>query len=64
MQHVNVIVVSEFGRRVLENADSGTDHGYGNVMLALGGVGQRRHGVRQLPRASTARASIRAPTST
>jgi len=37
MQHVNVIVVSEFGRRVLENADSGTDHGYGNVMLALGG---------------------------
>jgi uncharacterized protein (DUF1501 family) len=37
MQHVNVIVVSEFGRRVLENADSGTDHGYGNVMMALGG---------------------------
>jgi len=36
MQHVNVLVVSEFGRRVLENADSGTDHGYGNVMLALG----------------------------
>ncbi len=36
MQHVNVIVVSEFGRRVLENADSGTDHGYGNVMLAMG----------------------------
>ncbi len=38
MQHVSVIVVSEFGRRVLENADSGTDHGYGNVMLALGGA--------------------------
>ncbi|MGH8174565.1 MAG: DUF1501 domain-containing protein [Rhodanobacteraceae bacterium] len=37
MQRVSVIVVSEFGRRVLENADSGTDHGYGNVMLALGG---------------------------
>ncbi|HEX5122524.1 MAG TPA: DUF1501 domain-containing protein, partial [Rhodanobacteraceae bacterium] len=37
MQHVSVIVVSEFGRRVLENADSGTDHGYGNVMLAMGG---------------------------
>lgn len=36
MQHVSVIVVSEFGRRVLENADSGTDHGYGNVMLAMG----------------------------
>ncbi len=37
MSHVNVIVVSEFGRRVLENSDGGTDHGYGNVMLALGG---------------------------
>src|SRR6185312_17192229 len=37
MQHVNVIVVSEFGRRVQENSDGGTDHGYGNVMLALGG---------------------------
>jgi uncharacterized protein (DUF1501 family) len=38
MQRVNVLVVSEFGRRVLENADAGTDHGYGNVMLALGGA--------------------------
>lgn len=37
MNQVSVIVVSEFGRRVLENADGGTDHGYGNVMLALGG---------------------------
>ncbi|HQV49448.1 MAG TPA: DUF1501 domain-containing protein [Dokdonella sp.] len=37
MNKTSVIVVSEFGRRVQENADSGTDHGYGNVMLALGG---------------------------
>jgi uncharacterized protein (DUF1501 family) len=37
MQRVSVLVVSEFGRRVLENADAGTDHGYGNVILALGG---------------------------
>ncbi len=37
MQRTSVIVVSEFGRRVVENADGGTDHGYGNVMLALGG---------------------------
>lgn len=37
MRNVNVLVVSEFGRRVQENADGGTDHGYGNVMLALGG---------------------------
>lgn len=36
MRHVSVIVVSEFGRRVQENADGGTDHGYGNVALALG----------------------------
>lgn len=37
MQHVSVVTVSEFGRRVLENASGGTDHGYGTVMLALGG---------------------------
>lgn len=37
MNKTSVIVVSEFGRRVQENADSGTDHGYGNVMMALGG---------------------------
>ncbi|HET6546567.1 MAG TPA: DUF1501 domain-containing protein [Rhodanobacteraceae bacterium] len=45
-QHVNVIVVSEFGRRVQENSNGGTDHGYGNVMLALGGAvnGGRIHG--------------------
>jgi uncharacterized protein (DUF1501 family) len=32
-----VVAMSEFGRRVNENADGGTDHGYGNVMFALGG---------------------------
>ncbi len=37
MNRVSVIVVSEFGRRAIENSDGGTDHGYGNVMLALGG---------------------------
>jgi uncharacterized protein (DUF1501 family) len=36
MQHVSVVTISEFGRRVLENASGGTDHGYGTVMLALG----------------------------
>jgi uncharacterized protein (DUF1501 family) len=36
MQNVSVVTVSEFGRRVLENASGGTDHGYGTVMLALG----------------------------
>lgn len=37
MRNVSVVVVSEFGRRVLENSDSGTDHGYGNVITVLGG---------------------------
>lgn len=34
---VSVIVLSEFGRRVLENDAGGTDHGFGNMALALGG---------------------------
>ncbi|GMV32097.1 MAG: hypothetical protein AMXMBFR59_42220 [Rhodanobacteraceae bacterium] len=34
----NIVVMSEFGRRVRENDDGGTDHGYGNIMLALGGA--------------------------
>lgn len=31
-----VIIQSEFGRRLYENATSGTDHGNGNLMLVLG----------------------------
>ncbi|MBN8212031.1 MAG: DUF1501 domain-containing protein [Xanthomonadales bacterium] len=34
---VTVIVQSEFGRRVRQNGSGGTDHGYGNPMLILGG---------------------------
>lgn len=34
---VTVVVMSEFGRRVRENADRGTDHGHGSCMLLLGG---------------------------
>ncbi len=37
MDRVNVVVLSEFGRKVRPNDASGTDHGHGNVMLALGG---------------------------
>jgi uncharacterized protein (DUF1501 family) len=29
--------MSEFGRRLRENAAAGTDHGHGNVMMVLGG---------------------------
>lgn len=36
MDKVSVIVQSEFGRRVVPNGSGGTDHGYANVMLALG----------------------------
>ena len=33
----SILVMSEFGRRVRQNDSNGTDHGYGNVMFALGG---------------------------
>jgi uncharacterized protein (DUF1501 family) len=34
---ITVLVMSEFGRRLGMNASGGTDHGHGNIMLALGG---------------------------
>lgn len=34
--NATVIVASEFGRRVAGNASGGTDHGHGNVVMALG----------------------------
>jgi uncharacterized protein (DUF1501 family) len=37
MQNVTVITISEFGRRVQENASRGADHGHGNAMLLMGG---------------------------
>ena len=33
---VTMVVLSEFGRRVQENANHGLDHGHGTVMLAVG----------------------------
>lgn len=36
MNRITIVVHSEFGRRVRENATRGTDHGYGNPMLLLG----------------------------
>ncbi len=33
-----IVVQSEFGRRLRENADHGSDHGHGNLMLVLGGA--------------------------
>ncbi len=37
-QKLTVVVQSEFGRRFVENADAGTDHGHGNLMMVLGGA--------------------------
>ena len=34
--HVTVVTISEFGRRVQENASRGLDHGWGNVMFVAG----------------------------
>ncbi|MBZ5734460.1 DUF1501 domain-containing protein [Nocardioides sp. TRM66260-LWL] len=33
---VTLVTISEFGRRVAENANAGADHGWGNVMLLAG----------------------------
>lgn len=34
---ITVVVMSEFGRRLKENNNRGTDHGHGSVMWVLGG---------------------------
>lgn len=39
-ERVTLVTISEFGRRVRENDNWGTDHGHGNVML-LAGAGVR-----------------------
>ena len=36
-ERVTVLVMTEFGRRVEENASAGTDHGHGGVLWLLGG---------------------------
>ena len=43
---LSVVVMTEFGRRVKENASLGTDHGHGSLMLLMGGnvVGNTIHG--------------------
>jgi uncharacterized protein (DUF1501 family) len=38
LANVTLVTVSEFGRRVQENASRGADHGHGNAMLVLGGA--------------------------
>ena len=37
LNDTSIVTMSEFGRRVEANGNSGTDHGHGGVMLLLGG---------------------------
>jgi len=37
MNRVSVVMLSEFGRKVRGNQSNGTDHGYGNVAMVVGG---------------------------
>jgi uncharacterized protein (DUF1501 family) len=43
MNDVLVITLSDFGRTVAENGTSGTDHGWANCMIALGGGVSKSH---------------------
>ncbi len=36
-KRVTIVTMSEFGRRLSENGNAGTDHGHGNVMFVVGG---------------------------
>jgi uncharacterized protein (DUF1501 family) len=38
LRQVTTVVMSEFGRRVAQNASGGTDHGTANTMLVMGGA--------------------------
>jgi uncharacterized protein (DUF1501 family) len=45
METTTLLVMTEFGRRIYENASFGTDHGRGSIMMAVGGgvAGGRVH---------------------
>ncbi len=37
MKRITLVTMTEFGRRVQENSNQGTDHGHGSVMFVMGG---------------------------
>jgi len=37
VNHLTIVVMSEFGRRLKQNASGGTDHGHGNCAFVIGG---------------------------
>jgi uncharacterized protein (DUF1501 family) len=49
MSQITMVVMSEFGRRLEENASGGTDHGHGNMMIVLGGHVAQKPVVAQWP---------------
>ncbi len=49
MGEVVVLTMSEFGRRVHENGNGGTDHGHGTAMIVLGGTIRGGHIVGRWP---------------
>lgn len=49
MEQVMVLVVSEFGRTAAQNGTNGTDHGWGNCVLALGGPVLKAHQKHKAP---------------
>jgi uncharacterized protein (DUF1501 family) len=42
MEDIVLVTMSEFGRTVKEDGNSGTDHGHGNVMFVMGGAARGR----------------------
>ncbi len=64
MSGVTLVTISEFGRRVDENESGGVDHGWGNVMMVMGGnVVQGVHGTWPgLAKANLVQGDLRATT--
>ena len=49
MKNTTVVVMSEFGRRVIENSGQGTDHGRGGVMFVMGQDGSEGRTISNWP---------------